>query len=138
METLPRRRLLDRMRSGPSLLAQEVHLNGDIETSGPLLLSGHVRGNGRIGGELSIAAGAHWEGELLARTAVISGQITGSLVVEEKLEISASAVIRGRVQARGIAIARGARVEGEMLVTGGEPVVEFEERRTEPQTASAT
>ena len=59
MSELPRRRLLDRMRSSPSLLAQEVRLTGNIETSGPLLLSGHVRGNGRIGGELGIATGAH-------------------------------------------------------------------------------
>ena len=129
MSDLPRRRLLDRMRSSPSLLAQEVRLNGDLETSGPLLLSGHVHGNGRIGGELGIAVGAHWEGDLIARSAVISGQITGSLVVEEKLEIGASAVIRGRVQARSIAIARGAIVDGEMAITGNEPVVQFEEKR---------
>ena len=132
MSELPRRRLLDRMRSSPSLLAQEVRLTGDIETSGPLLLSGHVRGNGRIGGELGIATGAHWEGDLVARSAVVSGQVTGSLVVEEKLEIGASAVLRGRVQARTIAIARGASVEGEMAVTGTEPVVQFEEKRARP------
>jgi cytoskeletal protein CcmA (bactofilin family) len=88
-----------------------------------------VCGNGRIGGELGIATGAHWEGDLIARSAVVSGQLTGSLVVEEKLEIGASAVIRGRVQARSIAIARGATVDGEMLVTGSEPVVQFEEKR---------
>ena len=129
MSELPRRRLLDRMRSSPSLLAQEVRLTGNIETSGPLLLSGHVHGNGRIGGELGIATGAHWEGDLIARSAVISGQLTGSLVVEEKLEIGASAVIRGRVQARSIAIARGATIDGEMMVTGTEPVVQFEEKR---------
>lgn len=129
MSELPRRRLLDRMRSSPSLLAQEVRLTGNIETSGPLLLSGHVQGNGHIGGELGIGPGAHWEGDLVARSAVISGQLTGTLVVEEKLEIGASAVIRGRVQARSIAIARGATIDGEMLVTGAEPVVQFEEKR---------
>ncbi len=132
MSELPRRRLLDRMRSSPSLLAQEVRLTGNIETSGPLLLSGHVRGNGRIGGELGIATGAHWEGDVAARSAVVSGQITGTLLVDEKLEIGASAVIRGRVQARSIAIARGATVEGEMSITGNEPVVQFEEKRARP------
>jgi cytoskeletal protein CcmA (bactofilin family) len=39
-------------------------------------------------------------------------------------------VIRGRVSARTIAIARGAIVDGEIEVTSGEPIVEFEERRT--------
>jgi len=129
MSELPRRRLLDRMRSSPSLLAQEIRLTGDIETSGPLLLNGHVCGNGRIGAELGIAAGGHWEGDVVARSAVVSGRITGTLTIEEKLEIGASAVIRGRVQARSIAIARGATVEGEMIVTGSEPLVQFEEKR---------
>lgn len=129
MNELPRRRLLDRMRSSPSLLAQEVRLTGDIETSGPLLLSGHVRGNGRIAAELGIAASGHWEGDVVTRSAVVSGRITGTLTVEEKLEIGSSAVIRGRVQARSIAIARGATVDGDMIVTGSEPVVQFEEKR---------
>jgi cytoskeletal protein CcmA (bactofilin family) len=61
---------------------------------------------------------------------VITGRITGSIVVAEKIEISASAVIRGRVSARSIAMARGATVEGEVAVTGTEPIVEFEERRS--------
>jgi cytoskeletal protein CcmA (bactofilin family) len=38
-------------------------------------------------------------------------------------------VIRGRVQARSIAVARGATIDGEMMVTGTEPVVQFEEKR---------
>jgi cytoskeletal protein CcmA (bactofilin family) len=77
-----------------------------------------------------MAAGASWEGEVHARQAVIGGTVVGRLVIEDRLEIGASAVIRGNVQARAIAIARGAVVDGEVIVTGGEPVVTFEERRS--------
>jgi cytoskeletal protein CcmA (bactofilin family) len=38
-------------------------------------------------------------------------------------------VIRGRVTARTVAIARGAIVDGDIEVTSGEPVLEFEEKR---------
>ncbi len=129
MSALPKRRLLDRIGSSSTLLAPDTQVIGDIETDGALLLNGSVRGNGRIGGELAIAAGAHWEGELQARRAVIAGRITGSLIVSEKLEIGATAHIRGRITARQIAVARGAIIEGEMAVTGSEPVLEFEEKR---------
>jgi cytoskeletal protein CcmA (bactofilin family) len=38
-------------------------------------------------------------------------------------------VIRGRVSARSIAMARGATIDGDVIVTSGEPIVQFEEKR---------
>ncbi len=129
MNEPPRRRLLDRLGGTPSLLAGGCTLVGDIETRGALMCSAHVRGNGRISGELSLGAEASWEGDVWAYRAAIAGQIHGSLTVTDKLEIAASAVIRGRVAARSIALARGATIDGEVTVTGEEPVIEFEEKR---------
>jgi cytoskeletal protein CcmA (bactofilin family) len=45
------------------------------------------------------------------------------------LEIGYTAVIRGKVSARTIAIAKGAIVDGEIEVTSGAPVLQFEEKR---------
>ena len=72
------------------------------------MLCGAVRGDGQVGGMLSIARGASWEGEVRARAAVVAGQLIGSLTIEEKLEVGAAAIIRGRITARSLAIARGA------------------------------
>jgi cytoskeletal protein CcmA (bactofilin family) len=47
MSDLPRRRLLDRLGSTPSLIAQHTRLTGDIDTEGALLVNGGVYGNGR-------------------------------------------------------------------------------------------
>ena len=129
MSDPPRRRLLDRLGSTPTLIAQHTVLRGDIETQGALLVSGTVHGNAQVGGEIAIAGGAQWEGNIRARRAVVAGSLSGDLVVDEKLEIGASARIRGRVSAQLIAIARGALVEGEMICTGKEPVIEYEEKR---------
>jgi cytoskeletal protein CcmA (bactofilin family) len=129
MQELPRRRLLDRLGSAPSLIAQHTRLVGDIDTHGALLLNGSVQGNGRIRGEVAIATGASWEGDLHAERAVIAGSVIGDITVEDKLEIGASARMRGRVTAKRIAIALGAQVEGEIACTGTEPIVEFVEKR---------
>ena len=129
MSDTPRRRLLDRVRGTPSLLAANSRLVGDIETPGALIASGHVQGDGRVEGELALSAGAHWHGEVHALSAVIAGAISGAILVTEKIEIAATAVIRGRVSARRIALARGATVEGEITVTSGEPIVQFDEKR---------
>ncbi len=124
-----KRRLLDRLGASPTFVAPGCRLTGDVETEGPLLLCGAVRGDGRIGGTLSLTAEASWEGEAHAVAAVIAGRFSGRLVVEGKLEIGASAVIHADIVAHAVAIARGAVVDGDMTVTGGQPVVHFDERR---------
>lgn len=129
MSETPKRRLLDRLGASPTLVAASCHFTGDVETDGPLLLCGSIRGDGRVGGALSLIAGAHWQGEVHAAAAVISGRFTGRLVIEGKLEIGASAVIHADIVADAVAIARGAVVDGDMTVTGGQPVVHFEEKR---------
>ena len=129
MQELPRRRLLDRLGTAPSLIAQHTRLVGDIETQGALLVNGSVQANGRVNGELAIARGARWEGDVHAERAVIAGAVVGNLTVDDKLEIGASARLHGRVTAKRIAIALGAQVEGEIACTGTEPIVTFVEKR---------
>ena len=130
MSEEPKRRLADRLGMSPTVISESTTVVGDIETRGPLMVSGHVRGDGRIGGTLSVSKSAHWEGDIEAKQAVLAGQVTGRIVVEEKLEISASAVITGEIIAKVLAIANGARIEGEVTVTSGKAIVKFDEKRT--------
>ncbi|HTW39096.1 MAG TPA: polymer-forming cytoskeletal protein [Steroidobacteraceae bacterium] len=129
MSDSPRRRLLDFFGGAPSFLAEGCRVTGDVETVGPLAVCGAIRGDGHVRGALNMALRSEWEGEIRAERAVIAGKIVGGLTVEDKLEIGASAVIRGRVSARSIAIAKGAVIDGELIVTSGQPIVSFEEKR---------
>jgi len=133
MSDTPKRRLLDQLAGSPSFIAEGTRVTGDVETAGPLVVCGAVHGDGHVRGALHMAAGAEWDGEVRAHKAVIAGKIIGTLNVEEKLEIGATAVIRARVTARAIAIAKGAVIDGEVAVTGGQPVVSFEEKREAPR-----
>jgi cytoskeletal protein CcmA (bactofilin family) len=125
----PRRRLLDEIGTSPTFVADGCVLTGDLETDGPIVICGSVRGDGRIGGALRMAASAAWTGEVHARHGIIAGKVTGKLVISEKLEIGATAVIRADVVARSIAVAKGAVIEGQVTITSGEAVIEFEEKR---------
>jgi cytoskeletal protein CcmA (bactofilin family) len=129
MSELPRRRLLDRLGSTPSLIAQHTRLIGDIDTRGALLVNGSVQGTGRVGGEVALSSGARWEGDLHAERAVIAGTVVGNITVADKLEIGANARLRGRISAKRIAIALGAQIEGDVACTGSEPIIEFVEKR---------
>ena len=129
-EDTQRRRMLDQLGDAPTFVAPGSRIAGDLETLGPLVVCGSVRGDGRIGGALSMSANSEWHGEVHARAAVIAGRVTGRLVVDEKLEVGATAVIQADIVARTSAIARGAVIEGAVTVTSGQPVVRFDERRS--------
>lgn len=130
MSEEPKRRLSDRLgMSSPTVIAENTTIVGDIETHGALMVSGHIQGNGRIGGTLSVGKSAHWQGDISARQAVLAGKVNGKIVIEDKLEISSSAVINGEIVAKILAIANGARIEGEVTVTSGKPIMKFEEKR---------
>ena len=123
------RRLTDRSNGPPTLIGAGVQFRGDIIAPGAVMLSGTVHGDGDVGGMLTIGRDAHWEGQVRARSGVVAGRLTGSIVVTDRLEVGPAAVIKGTVSAKSLAIARGAVIEGDILVTSGEPVVQFEERR---------
>lgn len=125
----PRRRLFDQLAGAPTLVGVGSRFEGRFEISGPMSLSGTVVGDGAVAGVLSIAREGHWQGNVTAESAVISGRITGDIDVAGKLEVGKTAAIRGRVRARLIAIADGATVDGEVTVTGNQPIVHFEEKR---------
>jgi cytoskeletal protein CcmA (bactofilin family) len=129
MSDMPKRRLLDQLGSSPMFVAEGCRITGDVEAGGPLVVCGTIRGDGRVGGALSMTARSEWEGEVHAQAAVIAGRVVGKLVIEQKLEVGATAVIHADVVAGSIAIAKGAVIAGEVTVTSGQPVVRFEEKR---------
>lgn len=129
MNDLQKRRLIDSIGDSPTFVAEGVRLTGDLETPGPLVICGAVRGDGRVGGTLRMSVTGQWEGEIHAAAAVIAGRITGRLVVEHKLEIGSTAVIRADIIAQSIAVAKGAVIDGTVTVTSGQAILEFEEKR---------
>lgn len=130
MSDLPKRRLLDQFGASPTYIAEGCRMQGDLETRGPLVMSGSLEGNGRIGGGISISVGAEWHGDLHAKAGVIAGEVIGNITIDEKLEVGATAVIRGSIAAKTLAIANGAVIDGDIVVTGTQPVVKFDEKRS--------
>ena len=125
----PKRRFLDGSAATPTFIGGESVFVGNLRGTGQFVVSGEVYGDGDIQGGLNLSAAARWHGHIRAQQAIVAGEIVGSLTVEDKLEIGYTAVIRGKVSARTIAIAKGAIVDGEIEVTSDAPVVRFEEKR---------
>ena len=125
----PKRRFLEGSAATATFIGGQSVFEGNIRGVGQFVVSGEVHGDGDLEGGLNLSFGARWHGHIRAQQAIIAGEIVGSLSVEDKLEIGHTAVIRGKVSARTIAIAEGAIVDGEIEVTSDAPVVRFEEKR---------
>jgi len=133
-----KRRFFERsgLSAGPATyIGADTVIVGDVRGGGQFVVSGEIRGDGDLDGALSLSISGQWHGTIHARQAIVAGRITGSLIVEDTLEIGRSAVISGRVSARTIAIATGAIVDGEIEVTSGKPVVQFDEKRKDSDDA---
>lgn len=129
MSDTPRRRLVDRVSSSPTFIGAGSKLTGDLECDGDLVVGGVVKGDSIVRGAFTLSEGGHWEGTVRVTNAIIAGEVQGTVSASEKIEVRKSARIRGMVQARTIAIAQGALVDGEVNVTSGAPVVQYDEKR---------
>jgi cytoskeletal protein CcmA (bactofilin family) len=129
MADTPRRRLADRVSSSPTFVGAGSRLTGDLECGSDLVVAGLLHGDAAVRGAFTLSEGGRLEGKVQALNAVVAGEIEGIVVIGEKLEIRATARIRGSVSARSIAVAQGAVIEGDMAVTSGAPVVHYEEKR---------
>src|SRR5271167_4810755 len=111
-----KRRFFEGTTATPTFIGEESVFVGNIRGTGHFVVSGEVHGDGELAGGLNLSATGSWHGFIQAHQAIIAGTITGGLSVRDKLEIGYSAVIRGKISAGTIAIAKGAIVEGEIEV----------------------
>jgi cytoskeletal protein CcmA (bactofilin family) len=124
-----KRRFFEGSSATPTFIGVDTVIVGNIRGGGQFVVAGVVHGDGEIEGGLNLSASGSWHGFIQAEQAIVAGKITGGLTVKYKLEIGYTAVIRGKVSAKAIAIAKGAIVDGDIEVTSDAPILEFEERR---------
>lgn len=90
---------------------QSIVIKGDISGSEDLVIAGRVEGsitlNGRV---LTLAAGSHVVGEIEAGTIVVSGKVDGKVEAEDRLDIKATAVVKGTLSTSQLVVADGSQI----------------------------
>lgn len=124
-----KRRFLDRHSSTPTLVAVGTRFEGDFSCPSDLSVAGEVVGNGQVKGMLTLSDSGKWCGSAHCAAALVAGSFDGELLIQGKLEIRATARIKGRISAAHVAVAEGAVIEAEIAVDNGAPIVRFTEKR---------
>jgi len=102
-----------------SLIADNLHIVGDVLFSGGLRVDGKVEGNvlGKRGEKSLVVLSEKGciVGRVKAYDAVINGTVTGDLEVEHFLELQPGARVFGNISYRQLQMECGATVDGKLL-----------------------
>lgn len=102
---------------GNSYLGPGLRIRGEISGNEDLKLDSNVEGLISIGGfRLTVGSGASVNGDIVAREALISGQVNGDIRAVDRIEIMKSASIEGDLTTGKITIEEGANFRGSVEV----------------------
>jgi cytoskeletal protein CcmA (bactofilin family) len=126
-----------RNRARPaSLLAQNLVIEGSIQSDSEVQIDGLVRGDVRVE-RLTIGETGRIEGQVAAETAEVRGRVVGAIIAKQ-VRLFSSASVEGDITAEQLAIEPGASFEGRSIkLQRPKAAVAPSPAPTPPSTASA-
>jgi cytoskeletal protein CcmA (bactofilin family) len=101
----------------PSYLGPGLQIKGEISGDEDLRLDCKVEGLISIGGfRLTVGPGAHVAAEIVAREAVIAGEVSGDVRAWDRIEIKKNASVVGDITTGKIMIEEGAYFKGSIEI----------------------
>jgi len=104
------------------VLERGSEFDGVLSFEGAFRIGGVFRGKIFTDDVLIIGEGAMVEAEIEAGTLIISGELTGSVIARDRVEIHCPAVFRGNIQTPSLMVADGVVFEGVSQMGRGNPV----------------
>lgn len=101
-----------------SVIGPSVHLEGNFNSSGNIVIVGSLTGSLTTSGDVRIEEGAKVQATVQATNAFIAGELRGDIHTNERLELSPTAQIIGNVEAKTLTIAPGAVLHGKCFMKG--------------------
>jgi cytoskeletal protein CcmA (bactofilin family) len=98
--------------SGLSIIGTGMRVVGDITADGVVKVEGTVVGTIRAGRQVLVAKGGVVEGDVVAREAIVGGEVRGSIDASERLELQATSVVHGDIATRRLLVQEGGEING--------------------------
>ncbi len=96
-----------------TVIGKNTQIKGSIHGSGNMRVDGMVEGEISITGEIVVGDAGRVIGNISGRSVLISGEVTGNISAESKLEIMPNGKLYGDVNASVLSIAEGAVFRGQ-------------------------
>ena len=100
----------NRASAVPTLLSQDLVINGDLKTDGEVQLDGRLDGN-LTAGKVTIGENGALNGKIVATAVVIRGKVTGKIDATS-IELSETANVQADLLQDNLIVANGAFLDG--------------------------
>ncbi len=101
-----------------SVIGPSVHLEGNFNSSGNIVIIGALTGSLTTIGDVRIDEGAKVQATVNAANAFVAGEVRGDIHATERLELSPTAQIIGNIETKTLTIAPGAVLHGKCFMKG--------------------
>jgi cytoskeletal protein CcmA (bactofilin family) len=99
-------------------IGQSIVFKGELSGDEDLEIDGQVEGNVQLENhQLTIGPNGHLKAEVNAKSIIVIGRVKGNLIASERIEIQASGVVEGDVQAPRLNVQEGAVLNGSINMT---------------------
>jgi cytoskeletal protein CcmA (bactofilin family) len=98
--------------AGYTFIGADTIFEGTLSCNGGIRIDGRFRGRIQCGGTLVISDAGKVEGEVIARSVIVAGELAGNVTVSECLHVSKSGKLYGDIFAIRLAMEPGGIFEG--------------------------
>ncbi len=99
------------------VICKGMHIEGRMSFEGTARVDGSFKGEITTDGTLLVGEGARVEGEIHVGDIVVSGQVHGTIVAKERVELKAPAKVFGDIKTPTLIISEGVVFEGNCVMT---------------------
>jgi cytoskeletal protein CcmA (bactofilin family) len=119
----PREPTRNRGEAGLTIVAAGTRVVGEIQSDGVVKVEGTRVGTVHSDTQVLVSRGGVIEGDVITRDAVIGGEVRGSVIASERVEVQASSVVHGDITTERLIVAEGGEVNGKVAMGSAEPSV---------------
>lgn len=99
-------------------IGKSIVIKGDLSGNEDLVIEGKVEGKIDLpSNRLTIGAGGQVHAQVHAKNVVVVGRVAGNVSAGERLEIQASGIVEGDVEAPRLVVAEGAVLNGSVKMS---------------------
>jgi cytoskeletal protein CcmA (bactofilin family) len=100
-------------------IGKSIRIKGDLSGEEDLVVEGHAEGKIELpNNELTIGANGSVDAEVHAKTVVVIGKITGNVTATDRIEVQATGLVNGDVNAPRLVVQEGAVINGSIEMGG--------------------
>src|SRR5688500_6200577 len=98
--------------AGLSVIASVMKFVGDIESTGVVKIAGIVEGSVRGARQLLLGRQGTDSGDIGAHEVAIGGNVVGTIVTDERIEIQGTYSVKGDIHTKSIVVLEGGMING--------------------------